>query len=117
MPWMDKPTVTNVPPPPQTVQPKKIILSHLDEGMLLSRIEPRYPPMARATRTQGEVVMAAMIGRDGRIEGLRVVSGHPMLVQAALDAVSQWRYRPYMLNGQPVEVDTTISVKFTLRQE
>jgi protein TonB len=60
------------------------------------------------------VVLQAVIGKDGTIQNLRVVSGHPMLAQAALDAVKQWRYKPYYLNGEPVDVDTTINVNFTL---
>jgi periplasmic protein TonB len=92
-------------------------ISHMDPGMLISSVEPKYPPLARATRVQGEVLLSAMIGKDGRIENLQVIGGHPMLVRAALDAVRQWRYRPTMLNGQPVEVDTTIAVKFSLRQD
>ena len=59
-------------------------------------------------------MLAAIISKSGNIENLRVISGHPMLVQSALDAVKQWRYKPYYLNGEPVEVDTTITVNFTL---
>lgn len=95
---------------------KTLKISRIDEGMLLTRIEPVYPPLAKIARVEGTVVLAAMIGADGRIENLRVVSGPPMLMGAALDAVRQWRYRPTMLNGRPVEVETTISVRFTLRQ-
>ncbi len=100
--------------PPAT---KPVYISHIDPGMLISSVEPRYPAMARTTRTQGEVLLAAVIGKDGRVENLKVVRAHPLLVGAALDAVRQWRYRPTILNGQPVEVETTISVVFTLRQD
>lgn len=93
---------------------RKIVVSHMQEGMLINRIEPKYPALALQTRTQGEVLLAAVIGRDGRIENLRVISGHPFLAKAALDAVQQWRYRPTMLNGQPVEVETQIVVNFRL---
>jgi len=86
------------------------------EGMLLQRIVPRYPPIAQASRTQGTVVLQAVISKSGTIENLRVVSGSAMLQQAAIDAVSQWRYRPYLLDGQPVEVETTINVVFSLNQ-
>jgi periplasmic protein TonB len=96
---------------------KKITISRISDSLLLSRVEPRYPAIAVTGRVQGEVLLAAVIDRDGRIVNLRVVSGHPMLAGAALDAVRQWRYRPTLLNGQPVEVDTTISVRFTLRQD
>ncbi len=101
-----------LPPAPNVVH-----ISHIDPGMLISTVEPKYPPLARATRVQGEVLLAAIIGKDGRIENLKVLRSHPLLVGAALDAVRQWRYRPTILNGQPVEIDTTISVVFTLRQE
>ena len=77
-------------------------------------MRPAYPPIAIATRTQGAVVLAAVIDRNGTIEKLRVVSGRPMLLRAAIDAVSQWRYRPYLLNGEPVEVETQITVNFVL---
>jgi len=86
------------------------------EGLLIQKIVPRYPPIAIASRTQGTVVLQAVISRTGAIENLRVVSGSPMLQQAALDAVGQWRYRPYLLNGQPFEVETTINVVFSLNQ-
>jgi protein TonB len=75
---------------------------------------PSYPPLARETHTGGTVVLAATISKEGTIINLRIVSGTPMLQQAALDAVSQWRYRPYLLNGQPVDVETTVNVIFTL---
>ena len=84
------------------------------EGLLLQRVVPRYPPIALASRMQGTVVLQATISKAGAIEHLRVVSGAPMLQQAAIDAVSQWRYRPYLLNGQPVDVETTINVVFSL---
>ncbi len=83
-------------------------------GMLVQKTIPVYPMIARETRTEGVVVLQAMISKSGTIENLRVESGHPMLQQAALDAVSNWRYRPFLLNGQPVEVETTINVIFTL---
>jgi periplasmic protein TonB len=86
------------------------------EGMLLKKTMPTYPAIAKATRTEGTVVLQARISRSGTIENLHVVSGHPMLQMAALDAVKEWRYRPYLLNGQPIEVETTINVIFKLAQ-
>jgi protein TonB len=83
-------------------------------GMLISKVEPQYPALARQARVQGDVFLAATIDRNGRIENLRVLSGHPMLVQAAVDAVKQWRYRPYMLGNEPVEVETQVTVRFRL---
>jgi len=85
------------------------------EAQLISRIEPRYPPLALQLKQGGTVVLHAIISRDGRISALEVVSGSPFFVQAALDAVRQWRYRPTMLNGEPVEVETTITVVFRLQ--
>lgn len=108
-----RPPVTAVP---RQAMPSVVRISRMDPGMLIHRIEPAYPQVARLTRTQGEVVLMAVIGRDGRIENLRAVSGHPYLVGAALEAVRQWRYRPTMLNGQPVEVETQVIVRFTLAQ-
>jgi periplasmic protein TonB len=84
------------------------------EGNLIRRVQPQYPPLAVQTHTQGSVVLSAVISRAGTIENLQVLSGHPMLVKAAIDAVRQWRYRPYVLNGDPVEVDTQVTVNFTL---
>ena len=84
------------------------------EGMLLAKPSPIYPAIARAARVEGTVILQATISKTGSIEGLRVVSGHPMLRQAAIDAVQNWRYRPYLLNGDPVEVETTINVIFSL---
>jgi TonB family protein len=84
------------------------------QAQLISRIEPRYPSIALQTRTQGTVRLHAIISRDGKITALEVLSGHPFLVPAALDAVRQWRYRPTMLHGEPVEVETSITVYFRL---
>jgi len=84
------------------------------EGNLIHRLQPAYPLLAVQTRTQGQVVLRAVISREGTIENLQVVSGHPLLVRAALEAVRQWRYRPYVLNGEPVEVETQVTVNFVL---
>lgn len=83
-------------------------------GMVIDRVMPVYPPIARAAGVQGTVVLEATISGSGTIRNLRVISGNAMLQQAAIDAVSRWRYRPYLLNGQPVEVETTINVEFNL---
>ena len=85
------------------------------QGMVLRKTQPAYPQMAKIARVQGAVVLAAIIGKDGTIQNLHVVStASPLLNQSAIDAVKQWRYRPYILNGEPVEVDTTVTVNFTL---
>ncbi len=94
--------------------PKPLSISHIDPGQIIRRVEPLYPPIAHTARIQGSVVLHAIISRQGTIEKLQVVSGHPMLDKAALDAVSQWLFRPYILNGQPIEVETEITVNFIL---
>jgi len=83
-------------------------------GNLLLKTQPVYPPIAKAARVSGTVVLQASISKTGSIENLKVVSGPAMLQQSAIDAVRQWRYRPYLLNGEPVEVETTVNVIFTL---
>lgn len=99
----------------QPVVPQRIRISQgVTSGLLIHKVAPPYPGIARAGRIQGDVVLKAIISRDGSIQDLQLVSGHPMLVPAAIEAVRQWRYRPYLLNGQPVEVETTITVIFTL---
>ena len=85
-------------------------------GRLLLKVEPKYPPIARGARAQGQVVLSAIISKPGKIEDLALLSGHPLLVPAAIEAVKQWRYRPYLLNGGAVEVVTTITVTFLLLQ-
>jgi protein TonB len=103
----------DVPPPPKPVaRPPRA--SRIMEGNLIHKVQPVYPPMARAVRVQGTVVLKAIISKSGGIENLQVLSGHPMFVKAAIDAVSQWRYRPYILNDEPVEVETQITVNFLL---
>ena len=103
-----------VPPPRQVRGPEKLVLSRLDPGMIVHRVEPAYPQQAKLIRVQGEVILHAVIAKDGGVESLRVVSGHPMLVGAALDAVRQWRFRPYYLNGSPIEVEAQVTVRFVL---
>ncbi len=100
---------------PKVATPTRIRVSQgVSQGLLIHQVKPTYPPLARQARIQGMVVLQAVIGKDGSIQNLKVVSGHPMLAPAALEAVKQWRYKPYYLNGEPVEVDTTINVNFTL---
>jgi periplasmic protein TonB len=101
-----------LPPPPAAVRHPPV--SRMMEGNLVDRVQPDYPTLARQVRVQGKVVLRAMISREGAIEKLQVLSGHPMLIPAAVDAVRQWRYRPYVLNGEPVEVETEVTVNFIL---
>lgn len=99
----------------QGQMPARVRVSQaVTQSMAISKVPPIYPPDARAARIQGSVVIAAIIGKDGNVQSERLISGHPMLAPAALDAVKQWKYRPYLLNGQPVEVDTQMTVNFTL---
>jgi len=100
---------------PKVATPTRVRVSQgVTEGLLMKKVQPNYPPLARSARIQGQVVLQAVIGKDGTIQNLRAISGHPMLTPAAIDAVRQWRYKPYFLNGEPVEVDTQITVNFTL---
>jgi protein TonB len=84
----------------------------VEQGLLVHEVKPIYPALARQAGVQGEVILQAVIGKDGKIENLHVISGNPWLVKAARDAVIQWRYRPYLLDGEPVEVETQITVNF-----
>jgi periplasmic protein TonB len=105
---------TAAPPPPK-VNPKRVTVGgNVQAARLTNRVQPQYPPLARQTRISGTVKLHAIIGKNGEVTQLQVLSGHPLLVQAALDAVKQWRYQPTLLNGEPVEVDTEIDVIFSL---
>ncbi len=109
------------PPPvvkeaPKPVAPQRIrVGGNVQQAKLLNQPRPVYPPLAKQARIQGTVRFNAIIGRDGTIQNLQVVSGHPLLVPSALEAVRQWRYQPTLLNGEPVEVVTQIDVNFTLQ--
>jgi protein TonB len=102
------------PPPPKATQTRIKLGGQVQAAKIVAQPQPLYPALARQARIQGNVVLHAIIDKDGRVGQLEVVSGHPLLVQAALDAVKQWRYQPTQLNGDPVEVDTTITVSFVL---
>jgi protein TonB len=103
-------TVARIPTPKRPLS----ISSGVAAGQLLTPIRPIYPAIAKAARIQGTVIIDATISRHGAIENLRVAEGPPMLRQAAIDAVAAARYRPFMLNGEPVDVQTTIQVIFSL---
>lgn len=100
-------------PPKPNVQRVRVSQG-VTAGLLQKKVQPEYPPLARQARIQGSVVLHAVIGKNGHVENLQVVSGHPMLTASAIQAVRQWQYKPYFLNGQPVEVETNITVNFTL---
>ncbi len=107
-------TGANVPPPPKEPQRRTRVGGNVQAAKLITQIRPVYPPLAKQARIQGTVKLQAIIAKDGTIMQLEILSGHPLLQQAALQAVSQWRYQPTLLNGEPVEVITTIDVVFTL---
>jgi periplasmic protein TonB len=103
-----------VPPAQPPAQPRIMHLSEISPAMLVHRVEPVYPALPRQIHKEGKVELHALIGTDGAIQSLQVVAGDPLFIQSALDAVTQWRYRPTTLNGVPVEVDTHITVVYTL---
>jgi protein TonB len=104
------------PPPPRPTQSRIRQGGSVQAALLVNKVQPVYPPLARQTRISGTVRLHAIISKTGSVESLEVLSGHPLLVRAAMDAVQQWRYKPTLLNGEPVEVDTTIDVIFSLNQ-
>ncbi len=105
---------TPVAVPKPTIS-KVRVSSGVAQGLLVRQIKPEYPALARQARIEGTVMLQATIGKDGTVQNLRVISGHPMLTAAAIAAARQWLYKPYYLNGEPVEVETQINVIFTLK--
>jgi protein TonB len=100
---------------PKVATPQRVrVSSGVSTGLLVRKVNPNYPPLARQARIQGTVILQAEISKSGDIQNLRLISGHPMLAPAAIEAVKQWKYKPYLLNGEPVEVETTVQVNFTL---
>lgn len=106
------------PQPPISVHennpPKRLVIGHIQPAMLTRRIDPVYPPLAIQIRRAGRVELHAIIATDGSVQSLEVLEGDPLFIRSALDAVSQWRYKPTILNGQPVEVDTRITVIYSM---
>jgi periplasmic protein TonB len=108
-------TSSSIAAVPKLEPVKRVRVSQgVTQGLLLQKVEPKYPKIALAARITGVVLLKAVISKDGTIKELQVVTGHPMLIPSALDAVKQWRYRPYLLNGEPVEVETNITVTFMI---
>jgi len=100
---------------PKIATPTRVRVSlGVSQGLLIRKVPPAYPPLARQARIQGVVILQAQISKEGNIQNLQLISGHPMLAPAAIEAVKQWKYKPYLLNGEPVEVDTQVQVNFTL---
>ncbi len=116
-PRVEQPAPLPVPPPPPPATPAQRVRvgGNVIAANLVSQVRPVYPQLAKQARVQGVVVLEAEISKEGTIENLRVLNGHPLLTQAAIDAVKQWRYKPTMLNGQPVTVVTTITVTFQMQ--
>lgn len=96
--------------------PKRIVVTHIEPALLIRRVEPIYPPLAVQIRREGHVELHAIIATDGTIQSLQAVGGDPLFFQSALDAVAQWRYRPTVLNDHPVEIDTYITVIYTMKR-
>jgi protein TonB len=90
------------------------VSANAEEGMLTHKVVPPYPEYAKANRIQGQVVLHVIIDKKGKVIEVKPISGHPKLIPTAVDAVQQWRYRPYILNGEAVEVETTVTVNFNL---
>lgn len=112
------PTARVLPPPLPPTRSRPVQLSQgVTQGLLVSAPKPVYPQAAKVARIQGDVQLRAVISRNGEIEQLQVASGNPLLVTAAMDAVRRWKYRPYLLNGAPTEVETEITVRFVLSSE
>jgi periplasmic protein TonB len=100
---------------PKVATPQRVrVSSGVSSGMLIRKVQPNYPQLAKQARIQGTVLLQAEISKDGTIQNLQLISGHPMLAPAAIEAVKQWRYKPYLLNGEPVAVETTVQVNFSL---
>ena len=105
----------SAPPPPKPATPARIrVGGNVTAANIIAQTKPDYPMIAKTAHVSGTIMLHAVIAKDGSIQELQYVSGPPLLMKAAMDAVKQWRYKPTMLNGDPVEVDTTISVVFSL---
>jgi protein TonB len=104
------------PPPPKPVRRDPIrVGGNVQESKLIRRIEPVYPELAKRARVQGKVVLVVTVDEEGNVSDIRVTSGHPLLDDAALSAVRQWKYSPTLLNGEPVPVIATVTVIFNLK--
>jgi periplasmic protein TonB len=101
---------TNLPAKPKLVR----VSQGVSTGLLVHKVTPEYPSIAKQAHVQGSVILRAVIGKDGKVENVQPESGSPLLASAAVSAVKQWKYKPYVLNGSPVEVETTVTVNFRL---
>jgi len=99
----------------QAAAPPRVVISSTQMAdQILKKVPPVYPPLARQARIQGTVVLKVVISKSGDVVNMQLVSGHPMLAPAAIEAVKQWKYKPFLLNGEPVEAETNVTVNFTL---
>jgi protein TonB len=108
-----------LPEPPEIKpqpKPRPVVSEGVQAARLVHRVEPKYPPLARSAGIEGKVVLRAIIAKDGTIQSLEVLSGHPLFIEAAREAIGQWRYQPTLLSGVPVEVETQITVVFSMRR-
>ncbi|HUJ83736.1 MAG TPA: energy transducer TonB [Candidatus Acidoferrales bacterium] len=103
-----------MPPPPKPTQQRVRVGGNVQQAKMIRQIQPVYPQIAKTAHVQGTVILHAIIAKDGTVQELQYISGPALLMRSAMDAVRQWKYQPTLLNGEPVEVDTTISVVFTL---
>jgi len=102
-------------PQPLLGAPKRVrISSGVAQGLVVTKVPPQYPQDAKDQQIQGVVVLKVIVDKEGNVENIQLLSGHPLLVPAAIEAVKQWKYKPYLLNGAPVEVETQVQVNFTL---
>lgn len=106
--------VAGPPPPPKPAQQRIRVGGNVQAAKMVRQVQPTYPQIAKTAHVQGTVILHAVIAKDGTVQELNYISGPPLLMKSAMDAVREWKYQPTLLNGDPVEVDTTISVIFTL---
>lgn len=107
----------SAPPKQDTSKPRTPrvrVSQQVAEAFVLKKVPPQYPDDAHDQRIQGTVLLRTDIGADGNVENVALISGHPLLAPAAIEAVKQWKYKPYLLNGQPAAVETQVQIKFTL---
>lgn len=114
---INSPNTEPPPPPPDDTrrEKKRLVVGHIDPALLIRRVEPLFPPLARQLHRSGKVELHAVITTDGSVQSLEVVSGDPLFINSAREAVLQWRYKPTYLNGEPMEIDTFITVIYTLQ--
>src|SRR5260221_94691 len=97
--------------------PQRVRMSQdVAQGLILKKVAPVYPPLARQARIQGTVVLRVIVSNAGDVENVQLVSGHPMLAPSAIEAVRQWTYKPYLLQNEPIEIETQVQVNFTLAE-